>query len=137
WAIKGKQKFGKKGGAHISKEVADLLKGYFHAGNANSSQRYQPEDMLRALNEKADNNELDRAQIPKLETINPASVPAIAHQKSIVYQVGKNKLKGAYWVDYSNYEIETAGNWISRYSIAIKRETAEKMLTSLNNNSEK
>ncbi|CAG8574460.1 18359_t:CDS:2 [Dentiscutata erythropus] len=98
WAIKGKQKFGKKGGAHISKEVADLLKGYFHAGNANSSQRYQPEDMLRALNKKADNNELDRTQIPKLETIR---------------------------------------NWISRYSIVIKKEIAEKMLTSLNNNSEK
>ncbi|CAG8515799.1 16423_t:CDS:2, partial [Dentiscutata heterogama] len=98
WAIKGKQKFGKKGGAHISKEVADLLKGYFHVGNANSSQRYQPEDMLRALNKKADNNELDRTQIPKLETIR---------------------------------------NWISRYSIVIKKEIAEKMLTSLNNNSEK
>ncbi|CAG8730713.1 7773_t:CDS:1, partial [Racocetra fulgida] len=98
WAIKGKQKFGKKGGAHISKEVADLLKSYFHAGNANSSQCYQPEDMLCALNKKADNNELDHTQIPKLETIR---------------------------------------NWISRYSIAIKKEIAEKMLTSLNNNSEK
>ena len=67
---KGRTKVWKKGrGAQIAKEVVELLKGYFHAGNANSSQRYLPEDMLRALNEKADNNELERTKIPKVETI--------------------------------------------------------------------
>src|SRR5437870_1684657 len=96
WAIKGEQKYGKKGvGTRIAKEVVDLLKGFFHAGNANSSQRYLPEDMFRALNEKANNNELEYTKIPKIETIR---------------------------------------NWISRYSTAMKKETAERMLTSFSNN---
>jgi hypothetical protein len=47
----------------------DLLKGFFHARNIDSSQRYLPEDMLCALNEKADNNELERTKISKIETI--------------------------------------------------------------------
>ncbi|RHZ44713.1 hypothetical protein Glove_712g6 [Diversispora epigaea] len=96
WAIKGEQKYGKKGsGTRIAKEVVDLLKGFFHTGNANSSQHYLPEDMFRALSEKADNNELEHTKIPKVETIQ---------------------------------------NWISRYSIAMKKETAERMLASFSNN---
>ncbi|RHZ86788.1 hypothetical protein Glove_46g82 [Diversispora epigaea] len=96
WAIKGEQKYGKKGsGTCIAKEVVDLLKGFFHAGNANSSQRYLPEDMFRALSEKADNNELEHTKILKVETIR---------------------------------------NWISQYSTAMKKETAERMLASFSNN---
>ncbi|RHZ53218.1 hypothetical protein Glove_444g25 [Diversispora epigaea] len=92
WTIKGEQKYGKKGGGtRITKEVVKLLKGFFHAGNANSSQRYLLEDMFRALNEKTDNNELERTKIPKIEMIR---------------------------------------NWISRYSTAMKKETAERMLAS-------
>ncbi|RHZ88774.1 hypothetical protein Glove_21g132 [Diversispora epigaea] len=94
WAIKGKQKYGKKGsGTRIAKDVVDLLKGFFHARNVDSSQHYLPEDMFRALNEKADNNKLERTKIPKIETIH---------------------------------------NWISRYSTAMKKEMAERMLS--NNN---
>ncbi|CAG8660284.1 8550_t:CDS:2, partial [Diversispora eburnea] len=70
WAIKGKQKYEKKGSEScIAKEVLDLLKGFFHIRNVDSSQSYLPEDILRALNEKANNNELERTKIPKIETI--------------------------------------------------------------------
>ncbi|RHZ69441.1 hypothetical protein Glove_283g57 [Diversispora epigaea] len=70
----------KKGsGTRIAKEVVDLLKGFFHAGNANST----------------DNNELEYTKISKVKTIR---------------------------------------NWISRYSTAMKKEMAERMLASFSNN---
>jgi hypothetical protein len=40
WALKETQKFGKKGGARIAKNIVSLLQAFFHAGNANRSDRY-------------------------------------------------------------------------------------------------
>ncbi|CAJ0758425.1 18354_t:CDS:2 [Entrophospora sp. SA101] len=50
WAIKGKQKFGKKGcGKRMPKIIVDFLKTYFHSGNYDKSQRYTPESMHQEL----------------------------------------------------------------------------------------
>ncbi|CAG8660939.1 5230_t:CDS:2, partial [Diversispora eburnea] len=58
-----------RSGSHIAKEVLNLLKGFFHTRNVDSSQHYFSENILRALNEKANNNELERTKIPKIEII--------------------------------------------------------------------
>ncbi|RHZ89316.1 hypothetical protein Glove_16g30 [Diversispora epigaea] len=57
WALKANQKFGKRGGS------------FFHAGNANKSDRYTAHDMLSELNDMAIEGELDPEIIPKVETI--------------------------------------------------------------------
>ncbi|RHZ79736.1 hypothetical protein Glove_141g92 [Diversispora epigaea] len=53
WALKANQKFGKRGGAKMSKRIITLLQGFFHAGNANKSDRYTAHDMLSELNDMA------------------------------------------------------------------------------------
>ncbi|RHZ65046.1 hypothetical protein Glove_319g72 [Diversispora epigaea] len=69
WALKANQKFGKRGGAKMSKRIITLLQGFFHAGNANKSDRYTAHDMLSELNDMATSGELDPEIIPKVETI--------------------------------------------------------------------
>jgi len=69
WALKETQKFGKKGGAWIAKNIVSLLQAFFHAGNANRSDRYSASDMLNELNNMANKGELEFETIPRLETI--------------------------------------------------------------------
>jgi hypothetical protein len=71
WAIKGKQKFGKKGcGKRMPKIIVDFLKSYFHSGNSDKSLRCTPESMHQKLVEEANNNcHFTPEQIPKVETI--------------------------------------------------------------------
>ncbi|RHZ74544.1 hypothetical protein Glove_221g16 [Diversispora epigaea] len=69
WALKANQKFGKRGGVKMSKKIITLLQGFFHAGNANKSDRYTAHDMLSELNDMAIEGELDPEIIPKVETI--------------------------------------------------------------------
>ncbi|PKB99016.1 hypothetical protein RhiirA5_430399 [Rhizophagus irregularis] len=69
WALKANQKFGKRGGARMSKKVIALLQGFFHAGNADKSDRYSANNMLSELIHMANSGELDPEIIPKIETI--------------------------------------------------------------------
>ncbi|CAJ0849766.1 1823_t:CDS:2 [Entrophospora sp. SA101] len=70
WALKEKQKFGKKGGGvRMSSQVTSLCQNYFHAGNTNKSDRYSPEDMLNELNKLVKERQLDPNELPKINTI--------------------------------------------------------------------
>jgi len=53
----------------MSKKVIALLQGFFHAGNADKSDRYSANDMLSELIHMASSGELDPEIIPKIETI--------------------------------------------------------------------
>ena len=67
--MKENQKFGKRGGTRIPKEIVTLLQSFFQAGNANKSDRYSAEDMYAELNDMADKKEISAESIPKVETI--------------------------------------------------------------------
>jgi len=45
------------------------LKGFFHAGDADKSERYSAKEMLEALRKKVEMGELEETDIPKLKTI--------------------------------------------------------------------
>jgi len=53
----------------MSKKIISLLQAFFHAGNANKSDRYFAHDMLDELNDMANKGELEFEIIPRLETI--------------------------------------------------------------------
>ena len=69
WALKETQKFGKKGGAQIAKNIVSLLQAFFHAGNADKSDRYSANDILSKLIHMSNNEKFDSEIIPKVETI--------------------------------------------------------------------
>lgn len=70
WALKSKQKYGKKGGEkRISKRVWKLLEEYFLEGNVNKSKRFTAATMLENPRRKVEEEELDKKEIPKLQTI--------------------------------------------------------------------
>ena len=49
----------------MSKKIITLLQGFFHAGNADKSDRYSANDMLLELIHIANNGEFDSEIIPK------------------------------------------------------------------------
>jgi hypothetical protein len=53
----------------MAKKIISLLQAFFHAGNANKSDRYSAHDMLNELNDMANKGELEFEIIPRLETI--------------------------------------------------------------------
>uniref|UniRef100_U9UUD5 Uncharacterized protein n=1 Tax=Rhizophagus irregularis (strain DAOM 181602 / DAOM 197198 / MUCL 43194) TaxID=747089 RepID=U9UUD5_RHIID len=70
WALKSKQKYGKKGGGkRISKRVWKLLEEYFLEGDVDKSKRFTATTMLENLRRKVEEEELDKKEIPKLQTI--------------------------------------------------------------------
>ena len=70
WALKGNQKFGRKGtGTQISKEIVSLLQWFFLAENVNKSDRYSEQDMYDELVNLAVKGEIERCKIPKIQTI--------------------------------------------------------------------
>ena len=70
WALKQNQKFGTKGRTRIAKKVVQLMKGYFHSGNANRCDRYTAERMLSELQALAvPGKELYGVALPKIQTI--------------------------------------------------------------------
>ena len=70
WALKSKQKYGKKGGGkRISKRVWKLLEEYFLEGDVDKSKRLTATTMLESLRKKVEEGELDEEEIPKLQTI--------------------------------------------------------------------
>ncbi|POG72525.1 hypothetical protein GLOIN_2v1875076 [Rhizophagus irregularis DAOM 181602=DAOM 197198] len=70
WALKSKQKYGKKGGGkRISKRVWKLLEEYFLEGDVDKSKRFTATIMLENLRNKVEERELDEEEIPKLQTI--------------------------------------------------------------------
>ncbi|CAG8757725.1 1635_t:CDS:2 [Gigaspora margarita] len=70
WALKESQKFGKKGaGKRMSKKVRALLEGFFMAGNANKSDRYNAQDMHKELLKCVEEGEISNEEVPKSTTI--------------------------------------------------------------------
>jgi hypothetical protein len=53
----------------MPKMIITLLQSFFHAGNADKSDRYSANDMLSELIHMSNNGELDPEIIPKVETI--------------------------------------------------------------------
>src|SRR4051812_38934919 len=67
--VKRNPKIWKKGRSTNSKNIVSLLQAFFHAGNANRSDRYSASDMLNELNNMANKDDLEFETIPRLETI--------------------------------------------------------------------
>lgn len=86
WALREKQKFGKKGGGkRISKEVVELLKSYFHSGNVPGKSHLSAEDMMKELHMTAEAGHLEKEKIPqKVETIRGWISRYSAHLKTEV-----------------------------------------------------
>jgi hypothetical protein len=70
WALKENRKYRKKGGGkRIPKHIITILQSLFLAGNVDKTNRSSPQEMLRVLNEKAQNGEIDPEGIPEEKTI--------------------------------------------------------------------
>src|ERR1044072_8660492 len=66
WALKEKQKFGKKGGGkRMSKNVISYLEAYFLAGDVNKSEKYTAQEMHNELKELVEEGILKAEEIPK------------------------------------------------------------------------
>ena len=84
WALKERQKFGKKGGGkRISKHVIPYLEAYFLAGDVDKSERYTAQEMYNELKELVEEGILEAEEIPKVSTIgNWITRYAQAHRKA-------------------------------------------------------
>ncbi|UZO05371.1 uncharacterized protein OCT59_025725 [Rhizophagus irregularis] len=70
WALKERQKFGKKGGEkRISKYVIPYFEAYFLAGDVNKSEKYTAQEMYNELKELVEEGILEAEEIPKVSTI--------------------------------------------------------------------
>lgn len=69
FALRSKQKFGKRGGKKLDLKVVEKLKEMFLAGNIEKSNKFSPEDMLKNLNICVENNELETDNIPSHQQI--------------------------------------------------------------------
>jgi hypothetical protein len=70
WALKSNQKYGQKGGGnHMSVQITSLLEGFFLVGEADKTRRYTAETMLEELNVIAEEGQVDKNEVPKLQTI--------------------------------------------------------------------
>lgn len=70
WALKERQKFGKKGeGKRISKYVIPYLEAYFLAGDVDKSEKYTAQEMYNELKELVEEGILEAEEIPKVSTI--------------------------------------------------------------------
>ncbi|CAG8649807.1 10675_t:CDS:2, partial [Funneliformis mosseae] len=54
---------------HIPEEILELLKGFFHAGNAHKSKRYSTKEKLDELQKKAEMDDLEETDISGLKPI--------------------------------------------------------------------
>ncbi|CAG8645343.1 3008_t:CDS:2, partial [Scutellospora calospora] len=69
WALKYNQKYGKKGGKRLSKDVVEALKRFFILGQANSSDRYTASDMHNSLLELVESGVINEEDVPTQNTI--------------------------------------------------------------------
>ncbi|MDW3631856.1 MAG: hypothetical protein QOK71_10490, partial [Nitrososphaeraceae archaeon] len=69
FALRSKQKFGKRGGKRLDLKVIEKLKEMFLAGNIEKDKKYSPEDMLKNLQACAENYEIEVDNIPSLHQI--------------------------------------------------------------------
>jgi hypothetical protein len=69
FALRSKQKFGKRGGKKLDLKVVERLKEMFLAGNKEKSKKFSPEDMFKNLQVRAENNEIEVGNIPSLKQI--------------------------------------------------------------------
>ncbi|CAJ0646415.1 7556_t:CDS:2 [Entrophospora sp. SA101] len=70
WALKGNQKYGQKGGGNrMSIQITSLLESFFLAGEADKTRKYTAETMLGKLNSMVEEDEIDKNEVPKLQTI--------------------------------------------------------------------
>ncbi len=57
------------GGNHISIQITNLLEGFFLAEEADKTKKYTAMTMLEELNNMANENQFDKYEVPKLQTI--------------------------------------------------------------------
>ena len=70
WTTKEVQKYGKKGGEkHIKKRILAILEECFLAGNVDKSYRITAQDIWNLLTLKAQEEEIESLNIPKVTTI--------------------------------------------------------------------
>ncbi|CAG8631739.1 2851_t:CDS:2, partial [Cetraspora pellucida] len=69
WALKHNQKYEKKRGKRLSKNIVEVLKRFFMLGQANSSDRYTASDMHNGLLELVESKEINEEDIPTQSTI--------------------------------------------------------------------
>ena len=70
WALKERQKFGKKGGEKwISKYVIPYLEAYFLARDVDKSEKYTAQEMYNELKELEKDGILEEEEISKVFTI--------------------------------------------------------------------
>nr|CAG8517254.1 7859_t:CDS:2 [Entrophospora candida] len=70
WALKGNQKYGKRGGGkRMTKRVKSYLEGYFLAGNINKSDRMAADEMVSELQVLAQEGEIPIEEVPGKTTV--------------------------------------------------------------------
>ena len=69
YALKSRQKLGKKGGKRLNSEVVERLKEMFIRGNIDKNVKLSAEDMLKNIQILVNNNEIENENIPKIEQI--------------------------------------------------------------------
>lgn len=70
WALKGNQKYGKRGGGkRMTKRVRSYLEGYFLAGNMNKSDRMTASEMVSELQTLVQEGEIPIEEVPEKTTI--------------------------------------------------------------------
>ena len=69
YALKSRQKLGKKGGKRLNSEVVERLKEMFLRGNIDKNVKLSAEDMLKNIQILVNNNEIENENIPKIEQI--------------------------------------------------------------------
>ena len=69
FALRSKQKFGKRGGKRLDLKVIEKLKEMFLIGNIEKNNKFSPEDMLKNLQSCAENYEIEADNIPSLQQI--------------------------------------------------------------------
>ncbi|CAG8506645.1 4893_t:CDS:2 [Dentiscutata heterogama] len=65
WALKHNQKYRKKGGKRLSKDVMEVLKRFFMLGQANSNDQYTASNMYNGLLELVKCGEINKEDVAK------------------------------------------------------------------------
>ncbi|CAJ0890749.1 7902_t:CDS:2, partial [Entrophospora sp. SA101] len=108
WALKGNQKYGQKGGGNrMSIQITSLLESFFLAGEANKTRKYTAETMLGKLNGMVEEDEIDKNEVPKLQTIRGwistyAAVFKKKNAKRTLSEITSTQMRSFDLLQYSN-----------------------------------
>ncbi|CAG8644769.1 7340_t:CDS:2 [Funneliformis caledonium] len=90
YALKSKQKYGKRGGGkRISKRAWKFLEKYFLKGDVDKSKRYTTATMLKR---KVEEGELGEDEVPKLQTIHSWILRYSAQHRQKMAEMSINKM---------------------------------------------